>query len=191
MSTQPFLSLNDDDLVALGIGSVEIANCIEQALIKATTGAIWTAPKVALQPGDGRYMMATLAASDGPDLMVVKAVLLNPENPGRGFDTINGAIMVFDSATGFLRCVMGANWITGVRTAGLSAVAARRLANPDASVIAFVGCGVQARSHLQAFSDIFPLTEMRALGRGAKNIARLTELGASLDLSSQVCKKCG
>jgi ornithine cyclodeaminase/alanine dehydrogenase len=43
------------------------------------------------------------------------------------------------------------------------------LARPDSASIAFIGCGVQARSHLDAFCDIFPLREIRAFGRGTAN----------------------
>ena len=55
------------------------------------------------------------------------------------------------------------------RTAGLSAVVAKRLARPDSASVGFIGCGVQARNHLDAFCDVFPLREIRAFGRGAAN----------------------
>lgn len=180
-----YLQLTDEDLAALAISTAEVADAIEDALCKAAAGTLWTAPKCALQPGDGRYMMATLAASDDPPVMVVKSVLLNPENPAKGLDAINGAIMVLNSETGLLRCVMGASWVTGIRTAGLSAVAARRLADPSSKVITFVGCGVQARSHLSAFADLFPLTEIRAFGRGRENIDRLCDLGRARGLTAR------
>ncbi len=59
--------------------------------------------------------------------------------------------MVMDGQTGLLRAVLEANWVTAVRTAALSMVAARRLPDPNAETVAFVGAGVQARSHLAAF----------------------------------------
>jgi ornithine cyclodeaminase/alanine dehydrogenase len=86
---------------------------------------------------------------------------------------INGGIMLLDSETGELRAVMDANWVTAVRTSGLSAVVAKRLANPESSSIAFVGCGVQARSHLDAFAELFPISEIRAFGRGSTNVKKL------------------
>jgi ornithine cyclodeaminase/alanine dehydrogenase-like protein (mu-crystallin family) len=46
----------------------------------------------------------------------------------------------------------------------LSAVAAKRLARPDAAIAAFIGCGVQAQSHLQSFAALFPLKQIRAFG---------------------------
>ncbi|SEQ84140.1 ornithine cyclodeaminase/alanine dehydrogenase [Nitrosomonas sp. Nm51] len=71
--------------------------------------------------------------------------------------------------------MLDGGWVTAARTAGLSAVAAKRLAKIDSSVAAFIGCGVQARSHLKVFADLFPLTEIRAFGRGAENRDKLCQ----------------
>jgi ornithine cyclodeaminase/alanine dehydrogenase-like protein (mu-crystallin family) len=165
-----FTHLSDTDLAALGITPAEVVSAIENAVIKQAAGQVWAAPKVSVLPGDGRYMMATLAVSDDPQIIAVKSVMVSPDNPSRGLPGINGAIMLLDSVTGQLVCVMGANWVTGVRTAGLSAVMARRLANPQSTSIAFIGTGVQARSHLDVFVEFFPLNEVRIFGRGRANI---------------------
>ncbi|MBX9637587.1 MAG: ornithine cyclodeaminase family protein, partial [Nitrosomonas sp.] len=122
--------------------------------------------KAVITPPDGRYMMATLAAADDPPFLAVKALVLNPDNPKNGLASINSLVTLLDSRSGLPLAVLDGNWVTAVRTAGLSAVAAKRLARPDASVAAFIGCGVQAHSHLQALAALFPLTEIRAFGRG-------------------------
>jgi ornithine cyclodeaminase/alanine dehydrogenase len=114
-------------------------------------------------------MMATLAAADDPPFMAVKALSINPFNVERGLSSINSSITLMDSATGLPVAVLDGNWVTALRTAGASALAAGYLANPDSAVLALIGCGVQARSHLQAFADRFPLREVRAFGRGSKN----------------------
>ena len=82
---------------------------------------------------------------------------------------------------------MDGNWVTAVRTAGLSATAAKSMARPESSVIAFIGCGVQARSHLQAFASMFPLREIRAFGRGRPNIDALCKSAEELGLSALAC----
>lgn len=187
MTDTPFLYLSDNDLAGLGITTDQITDCLEDAIVKSAGGTVWTAPKAVLQPGDGRYMMTTLSAADDPSAIVVKAVSVMPENPDRGLDTINGAILLFDSRTGLLKSVMDAGWITAVRTAGLSAVAARRLANPQSASIAFVGTGVQARSHLDAFADMFPLTEARISGRGQANIDKLSDHARARGLTATAC----
>lgn len=183
---ESFLYLPDSVLGTLGIGTADIVGAIEAAVAGQAANAVWTAPKAALMPGDGRYMMTTLSVADEPGVTVVKSVMVSPDNPSRGLPGINGAILVTDARTGLLRAVVGANWVTAVRTAGLSAVAATRLADPASRSIAFVGCGVQALSHLDAFCDIFPIAEIRAVGRGRANAERLCDAARAKGLSATV-----
>lgn len=173
------LYLSDADLEGLAIPPADLANTIEDALRAKAEGRLHVAPKSAILPGGGRYMMSTLAVGDD-GYIVVKQVTVSPENPARGLPSINGAIMVLDAETGLARGFLGANWITAHRTAALSAVAARRLAPKNAQTIAFVGTGVQARSHLAAFREMFPLREVLAFGRGRANLGRLHETADGL-----------
>ena len=167
------LYLTDETLAGLGITTAEVIDCLETTIRNQAEEKVWAAPKASVLPGDGRYMMATLAAADEPRVIAVKAVMVSPRNSARGLPGINGAILLLDSETGLLLGVMDANWVTAVRTAGLSAVVAKRLANPQSASVAFVGCGVQALSHLDAFMELFPLTEIRASGRGTANVEKL------------------
>jgi ornithine cyclodeaminase/alanine dehydrogenase-like protein (mu-crystallin family) len=187
MDAGAFLYLPDETLANLGVSTADIVDGIENAVRDEARGALWTSPKSVLLPGDGRYMMTTLSAADEPQVTVVKSVMVSPRNPDRGLNGIEGAIVLLDSETGLLRAVMGASWVTAVRTAGLSAAVARRMADPGSSSIAFIGCGVQARSHLDAFSDLFPLTEVRALGRGRVNIDRLCAAARDRGLTAWAC----
>jgi ornithine cyclodeaminase/alanine dehydrogenase-like protein (mu-crystallin family) len=61
--------------------------------------------------------------------------------------------------------LIDASWITAWRTALMSLHAARLLARPGASRIAFIACGEQARLHLDAFRLYFPLTHLCAWSR--------------------------
>ncbi|MEO0944768.1 MAG: ornithine cyclodeaminase family protein [Pseudomonadota bacterium] len=178
-----FLSLPDSALDAMDIVPAEIADAIEDALRAKAQGRLHVSPKAAILPGQGRYMMSTLAVGDD-GLTVVKQVTVSPDNPGRGLPAINGAIMVLDAETGKLRAVLGANWVTAHRTAALSAVAARRLVPTEAETIAFVGCGVQARSHLLAFHDMFRLRRVLAVGRGAANVTALCDEACGMGLDA-------
>ncbi|MCP5085102.1 MAG: ornithine cyclodeaminase family protein [Alphaproteobacteria bacterium] len=185
-SDEPMLYLSDKDLESLGIQPSEVADAIEAALIAKAEGRLHTSPKTAILPGDGRYAMSTLAMGDD-GFIVVKQVTVCPNNPAKGLPAINGAIMVLDGQTGLLRAVLGANWITAVRTAALSAVAARRLADPGAETVAFVGAGVQAHSHLAAFSDMFPLKRVRVFGRGKANVEKLYRRAREMRLDAKAC----
>ena len=182
-----FLVLSDETLANLDISISEIVGTIEEAIRDQASDKVWTAPKAAVLPGDGRYMMTTLSTSDDPDLTVVKSVMVSPRNPERGQPGVEGNIILQDSETGRLRAVMEAGWVTAVRTAGLSAVVARRMADPKSEKIAFIGCGVQARSHFETFAELFPLKEIRTCGRGRANIDRLCEMAEGKGIASKVC----
>jgi ornithine cyclodeaminase/alanine dehydrogenase-like protein (mu-crystallin family) len=178
--------LNDTDLRGLGLTSEQVVAAIRDAIRAKAVGDLVTTPKSVIQPGDGRYMMSTLATGGTPDVTVVKAVTVCPDNPGRGLPSITGAIMVLDAHSGECLALMDAEWITAVRTAGLSAVAAGPLADPEAAVMSFVGCGVQARSHLEIFAGLYPLKAIRAYGRGRANIDRLCAMAQDMGLGAEV-----
>ncbi len=161
--------LSQDSLEHLQLTSQDVVESIECLIHGQAQEKVWNAPKAVITPPDGRYMMATLAAADDPPFLAVKSLLLNPENSRRGLKSINSLVTLLDSDTGLPLAILDGNWVTAIRTAGLSAVAAKRLAKPGASIAAFIGCGVQAHSHLQMFVDLFPLQEIRAFGRGTAN----------------------
>lgn len=178
--------LSDTDLEQLGIEPSEVADAIEAALKAKAKGHLHTTPKSVILPGDGRYAMSTLALGDD-GYIVVKQVTVCPDNPDRGLPAINGAIMVLDAETGLLNAVLDANWVTAIRTAALSVVAARRMADPNSETVGFVGTGVQARSHLTAFAELFPLRLIKVFGRGQANIETLCNLANDLGLDAEVC----
>lgn len=181
----PYLS--EATLAALDIKTGEVVEAIEKLIAGCARSTVWSAPKAVILPPDGRYMMAALAAADDPALLAVKTVVLNPRNSDRGLPQINGLVTMLDSQTGLPVAILDGNWITAVRTAGLSAAAAMYMARPESSVASFIGCGVQANSHLQAFADIYSLEEIRLFGRGRPNIDRLRQSADDLGLSSVVC----
>jgi ornithine cyclodeaminase/alanine dehydrogenase-like protein (mu-crystallin family) len=183
--TIPFLS--EAQLSGLGITTLEVIDSIEALISSFEDQTAWSAPKAVILPEDGRYMMAALAATDNPPLLAVKTLVLNPRNPERGLPQINSLVTMLDSSSGLPVAILDGNWITAVRTAGLSATAAKHMARKDSSVAAFIGCGVQAKSHLQAFSDLFPLKEIRLFGRGKENIDSLCKDATERSLAPIVC----
>jgi ornithine cyclodeaminase len=74
-------------------------------------------------------------------------------------------VLLHSGETGELLAIMNASAITAIRTAAVSAVATRLLAREDASVLAILGAGVQARSHLQAIPLVRNINEVRIYSR--------------------------
>jgi len=161
--------LSYEDCAVLGVTTGDVVKSIEDLIRARAEDNMWNAPKAVIMPPDGRYLMAALAACSDPPLLAVKSVVLNPRNPDKGLKIINGVVTLLDAETGVPLATVDGNWVTAVRTAGLSAVAAKYQARPNSRIVAFIGCGVQAHSHLDAFADLFELQEVRALGRGSSN----------------------
>src|SRR6185436_6772729 len=67
----------------------------------------------------------------------------------------------FDHATGALAGLIDGRYITEARTAAVSAVSVRHMARRDAKVLAILGSGVQAHSHLEALPLVRHFTEIR------------------------------
>ena len=183
--TLPYLS--SAVLDRLAISTPDMVAEIERQIVGQRRGEVWCAPKVAVRPGDDRYIMVTLGIASVPPVLATKALVVNPRNAARGLATLNSLITLLDAETGLPLALVDGNWVTAKRTAGLSAVAATRLARDDASSAAFIGCGVQARSHLEAFADLFPLREIHAFGRGSANRDALCRMAASRGLKAIPC----
>jgi len=185
-TTVPYLSRSL--LERLAITTHEAIDSIEQLILGQRRGQVWCAPKVVVLPGDDRYIMATLAVADEPRVVATKSLVLNPRNRDRGISIINSLVTLLDSETGLPLAIVEGNWVTARRTAGLSAIAAKRMARSDSASIAFIGCGVEARSHLDAFCDLFPVREIRAFGRGTENRDALCRIAEARGLAAIASK---
>ncbi|MEV7379750.1 ornithine cyclodeaminase family protein [Streptomyces lydicus] len=112
-----------------------------------------------------------------------KLVSVFPGNAGTSLPTHQALIVVFDPDTGEPTALLDGTALTAARTAAASALSARLLAREDASVLAVLGTGVQARSHAEAMCRVRPVREIRVAGRDrAKAAALAADLSAELRL---------
>tara|TARA_R110002110_G_scaffold30006_11_gene106766 strand:- start:1 stop:945 length:945 start_codon:yes stop_codon:yes gene_type:complete len=187
MATTSIPHLDEADLEGLNVTATQIIDMLDQVILDSRSGKVWAAPKATVLPPDGRYIMATLAAMDNPPLVATKSLVLNARNSDIGLPQINGIVTLLQGQTGVPLATVDGNWITAVRTAGLSALAAKYMANPDATSLGFVGTGTQARSHLRLFQQMFPLERIKISGRGQANIDALGAVAGELGLTAEVC----
>ncbi len=184
---QPFVHITDDIMADLPISTAAVLRVTEAAIRGRDAGTVWAAPKATIFPPDGRYLMAALAGQNDPPYLVTKTVVLNPANPGKGLPQIDGVISLVDAETGHPKAILDAGWITGIRTAGASAAAARHMARKDAASIGFIGAGVQAHWHLRLFSDMFPIKHIRTFSRGRAKQEALCAEAEKRGISGEIC----
>ncbi len=182
------LYLSRGDMAALAhqgaLDPAHMVTAIQDMCLNREDGRVSNAPKSAIRPDSDRLFMSTLSVSDADGYMAVKSLGMNAANASMGAEIIGSLITLFDARTAMPLAVMDGDWITAQRTAGLSAVAARYFARPSSANIAFIGCGTQAVAHLDIFNALYPLSEIRALGRGAAKRDALCRHAESLGLSA-------
>jgi ornithine cyclodeaminase len=110
------------------------------------------------------WMPGALAAGRPFGIKVLSVV----DDPGElGVESHQGGVMVFDPATGAPLALLEAGAITAVRTAAVSALATDRLGRRDASTLAILGAGTQARSHIEAMLEVRRIVRVRVWSRDA------------------------
>ena len=186
MTARTILYLSRADIEALDIAPLALVAAVEQQFRALHGARAQSPPKVTLLPGEGRLHQAAIAASAEPAYFSVKSVGLSPANHARGLPHIGALLTLHDALSGMPVAVMDATWLTGMRTAAMSAAAARRLARADSSTIGFVACGVQARAHLAVFRTLFPLARVVAYARRHDSAAEFVRDAAAQGLAATV-----
>jgi ornithine cyclodeaminase len=112
----------------------------------------------------------------------------HPKNTLLGLPTVMAFGVLADVATGAPRLLSELTLTTAMRTAAMSAVAARVLARPGASVMALIGNGAQSEFQALAFRDLLGIRKLRLHDvdsmASAKLVANLAQAGFE---SIEVC----
>lgn len=85
----------------------------------------------------------------------------HPSNPKLGLSTVMAFGALSDVATGFPRLLCELTLSTALRTSVTSVMAAKALANPDASIMGLIGCGAQSAFQAIAFHSLLGINEIR------------------------------
>lgn len=127
----------------------------------------------------------------GTPALGTKLVTVFGGNPARGLPTHLAMIVLLDPETGALLALMDGRYITEARTAAVSAVSVQRLAREDAAVLAIIGAGVQARSHLEAIARVRDLQEVRVWSRTDASVdAFITEMQPHVEARIRKAPSC-
>lgn len=165
------------DQIAAVLDPGELIDAMEQALIAFSSGDVIQPVRTVVHDPVAKGDMFLMPAVT--DVFAIKIVANYPGNRERGIDSHHGLIVVFDRLTGVPRAVLDGAFITQLRTAAVSAAAARRLSAPDAKVLAIMGSGAQARGHYQTMRLIRSFEEVRVWSRNPQHAqAFASEIGA-------------
>jgi alanine dehydrogenase len=148
----------------------DVIPAMEGALADFSSGKVVQPVRMVVPVAEHQGFFGLMPAYAGGALGA-KLVTFYPQN--RGIPTHHATILLFRPETGEPLVSMDGRLITEVRTAAVSAVATKYLAQPDASVLAIIGSGVQARSHLEALRLVRRFEDVRVWSpRYAEDFAR-------------------
>ncbi len=150
---------------------------MEEALAALAQGKVHQPLRTVLRPAGAAGVLGLMPAylSGERAAYAVKVISVFPGNPALGLEGHQGGVMLLSAQTGEPLALMNASAITRIRTAAVSAVATRLLAQPEARELAIIGSGVQARSHLEALACVRPLHRVRVSSRNLENAKRFAE----------------
>ncbi|MFC3907466.1 ornithine cyclodeaminase family protein [Legionella dresdenensis] len=99
----------------------------------------------------------------------LKVVSVFPDNIAKNKPAIAGFIMLLDATTGEPRALMDAGYLTALRTGAVSGLATKYFAPINASHVAIIGSGVQARTQLEAVAAVRPIEQVSVWSRTREN----------------------
>jgi alanine dehydrogenase len=150
--------LLDEDAVRRLLRMEDLIPAMERALTDFSAGKVAQPVRLVVPVAAHGGFFATMPAATAGALGA-KLVTFYPAN--QGIPTHHALIQLFRPETGEPLVTMDGRLITEMRTAAVSAVATRHLARRDASVLAILGSGVQAGSHLVALRLVREFREVR------------------------------
>ena len=159
--SQRFRLLTEDHVMSL-LTMPELITAMEAAIARFSAREVLQPVRTVLSVGPTKAFFGVMPAYiEQPPRLGTKLVTVFNENHAKGLPSHLATIVLLDPETGALLALMDGRYITESRTAAVSAVSARHLARADASTLAIIGSGVQARSHLEAFAEVRNLREVR------------------------------
>jgi len=136
----------------------EVIPAMERALSDFSSGTVVQPVRTMLPVAEHGGFLGLMPAYTGSALGT-KLVAFYPHNTE--VPTHHATILLFKPESGEPLATMDGRLITEVRTAAVSAVATEHPARSDASVLAIIGSGVQARSHLEALKLVREFRDVR------------------------------
>jgi ornithine cyclodeaminase len=172
------------DITTLYLGAPDVARIVARKGLPACLFGVadrihadflrWSefdkSPRVANHSTDG--VIELMPVSDA-SWYSFKYVNGHPKNTQLGVSTVMAFGVLADVATGAPRLLAELTLPTAIRTAAMSAVAARTLARKNSRVMALIGNGAQAEFQAIAFRDLVGIRTLRVYDVDARATAKL------------------
>ncbi len=156
------LLLSQADVRSLELSTADVVGAVESALREHAAGTFEMRPKIGVHPtgtDPGNFIHAMPAYLRQLGACGLKWVGGFAKNVERDLPNVTGLQVYNDTETGVPLAIMDCGYLTGLRTAAVSAIVARECAAPRSKTLALVGCGFQGAMHLRFLTELLPSLE--------------------------------
>ncbi len=151
------LLLSEDD-VRVVLDMPTAIEAVEQSFRRQAAGDAWLHPRRRFEL-PGRVFLNYMAAADRADGWMGLKVYTVARGAARF------VVLLYRATTGELAAIIEADFLGQMRTGAASGVATKYMSRPEASFAGMIGTGLQARTQLQAVSEVRKLERVHAFGR--------------------------
>jgi ornithine cyclodeaminase/alanine dehydrogenase-like protein (mu-crystallin family) len=161
----------DEDAVRELLDWNDLIAAMERTLAAFSRGEVTQPLRSIVTIDENQRYLGVMPAVVG-DVMGAKLVAFYPANAQLDLPTHEATIVLYRTDIGRPLVAMDGRLITEMRTAAVSAAITRYLAPAQSRVLALLGSGVQARSHLAALSRVRTFNEVRVWSRTPERAKR-------------------
>jgi ornithine cyclodeaminase/alanine dehydrogenase-like protein (mu-crystallin family) len=168
--------LTEDDVRAC-VDLDVVLDRLTEGFIGIADGRVGSIPRTRLDTATGGYMLQMIAEMPGWGIGM-KIAAIFPHLRLEGLPTHAAVATLFDERTGQVLALMNGTVLGAVRTAAATVLSIRAAARPDPGVVAILGGGIQARTHMEVVSAVVDPPELRVFSEfysDAQEVAALSD----------------
>lgn len=164
----------------------ELIQVLEQAHVQFSAGKTVMPARLVVPLAEIKGRITSMPAYLSEDKALgMKVVTYCQENPKQGLPAILATISLYSTETGKIIAIMDGSYITAIRTACVSAVATKILANPETPVLGILGAGVQAGAHIRALCKVRRISKIKIYspsGNSSQKVKKELETDAGVNI---------
>jgi len=174
----------DEERVRAALRWDDLIGAMERALVAFSNGDVVQPVRTILTVEERQRYLGVMPAVYG-EVMGAKIVSFYPANEGTSHPTHAATVLLLDARTGEPLAAMDGTLITEMRTAAVSAAVSKYLMPEQSRVLAILGSGVQARSHLEALANVAHFDETRVWSRTREHAEAFARRHGALPMDAE------
>lgn len=176
-----------EQVTELNLTLADVTGALSQAFTAGKSGHIVWRPKSSINQADGAFFMGTLACWPAAGVGLFHNIMgTAAANVGPGEPHYATLQILSDYRTGLPIAAIDGTFTSAMLPAGVTALAAARLAQPKASIATFIGGGTQARLNLDALLSVRPIRTVKVLSRSRASATAFADYVAAKGLTSEI-----